>query len=89
MTKAKADTEAMSRGDITSKARQACYLARHAAQAAEELVARMSDTSQESAAGAARAHQEAVGHLNDALSLLNELATRRSSDTSKKKGGRK
>lgn len=79
---------AMSRDEILRKARKAHDCARRAAEAAGELVGCVEDTSDVAAPEAARAHQEAIAHLNDALALLNELATRRSSDRAGGEGGR-
>lgn len=70
----------MSRDEILRKAREALDCATHAAKAAAELVSCVEDTSDVAAPEATRAHQEAIAHLNDALALLNELATRRSGE---------
>lgn len=77
----------MSRDEIVRKAREAHDCSTRAAKAAAELVSCVEDTSDVAAPEATRAHQEAIAHLNDALALLNELATRRSSDQAGKEGG--
>jgi hypothetical protein len=68
----------VTREEILEKAQQAQQRLTRAAAALEIFVGQMRDTSGGAAPGAARSHQEALGHLMDALSLLNEVATRAS-----------
>lgn len=71
----------MTREEILLKAQEARAEVTQAMNALDEFVRQMHDVSTDASTGAARTHQQAISHLMDALSLLNQLATRRSSVT--------
>jgi hypothetical protein len=64
--------------EIQEKARRAQERLAQAGVALESFVGQIQENSPAAASGAARTHQEAISHLMDALSLLNEVATRAS-----------
>lgn|GEM_PF-6731118 len=69
----------MNREEILEKAQRAQQHVAGAAAAINGFISGMQGTTTDAPQNAARSHQEAIGHLNDALALLNEVATRQSS----------
>jgi hypothetical protein len=69
------EIKALTKEEILEKAEQAQDRLARASAAVAELVGQTQDAPAAGSAGAARAQQEAVAHLKDALSLLKQLTT--------------